>query len=105
MWCVKQIFIDISIEKSVAVATDLLSKNRLEFEEKKLDRYEGYPYHIKWSMLVTLTESGYTVLAMAHVMVKGRKAVIPPTKRYYDAIAKGYNRFGFDKAILEKSLK
>ena len=56
-------------------------------------------------MLVTLTESGYTVLAMAHVMVKGRKAAIPPTKRYYDAIAKGYNRFGFDKAILEKSLK
>ena len=77
-----------------------------EADERNLDRYEGYPnYYIKRSMPVTLTESGNTVLAMAYVMAEGRKAAIPPTRSYYDTIAEGYDRFGFDKAILEKALK
>ena len=77
-----------------------------EADERNLDRYEGYPdYYIKRSMPVTLTEFGNTVLAMVYVMAEGRKAAIPPAKYYYDTIAEDYDRFGFDKTILEKALK
>ena len=78
-----------------------------EADERNLDRDEGYPhyYYIKRSVPVTLSETGRTVLAMVYVMAEGRKATIPPTRSYYYTIAEGYDRFGFDKTILEKALK
>ena len=57
------------------------------------------------STKVTMTDTGETVTAMAYVMTRGRKASVPPAKHYYDVIAEGYDRFGFDKAVLEKALK
>ena len=75
-------------------------------DERNLDRYEGYPfYYIKKNLEVTLTDTDEKVSAMVYVMTKGRKASVPPTKHYYDIIAEGYDRFGFDKAVLEKALK
>lgn len=75
-------------------------------DERNLDRYEGYPfYYIKKNIEVTFTDTDEKVSAMVYVMTKGRKASVPPTKHYYDIIAEGYDRFGFDKAVLEKALK
>ena len=75
-------------------------------DEKSLDRYEGYPfYYIKKDVEVTMSETGKKTTAMVYVMTKGRKASVPPAKHYYDIIAEGYDRFGFNKAILEKALK
>lgn len=75
-------------------------------DERSLDRYEGYPfYYIKKDLEVTMSDTGETVTAMAYVMTRGRKASVPPAKHYYDVIAEGYDRFGFDKAVLEKALK
>lgn len=75
-------------------------------DERNLDRYEGYPfYYIKKNLEVTFIDTDEKVSAMVYVMTKGRKASVPPTKHYYDIIAEGYDRFGFDKAVLEKALK
>lgn len=75
-------------------------------DERSLDRYEGYPsYYIKKDLEVTVLETGETVTAMVYLMTKGRKAAVPPAKYYYDIIAEGYERFGFNKAILEKALR
>ena len=75
-------------------------------DERSLDRYEGYPfYYIKKDLEVAMSDTGETVTAMAYVMTRGRKASVPPAKHYYDVIAEGYDRFGFDKAVLEKALK
>ena len=77
-----------------------------EADERNLDRYEGFPhYYIKRSVPVTLSETGRTVLAMVYVMAQGRKAAKPPTRSYYNTIAEGYDRFGFDKTIFEKALQ
>lgn len=74
-------------------------------DEHNLDRYEGYPfYYIKKNLEVKRTDTGEKVKAMVYVMAKGRKASVPPTKHYYDIIAEGYDRFGFDKSVLEKAL-
>ena len=73
---------------------------------KSLDRYEGYPfYYIKKDLEVIMCETGEKTTAMVYIMTKGRKAAMPPAKHYYDIIAEGYDRFGFDKAVLEKALK
>ena len=75
-------------------------------DERSLDRYEGYPsYYIKKDLEVTVLETGETVTAMVYLMTKGRKAAVPPAKYYYDIIAEGYERFGFNKAVLEKALR
>ena len=75
-------------------------------DERNLDRYEGYPfYYIKKNLEITFTDTDEKVSAMVYVMTKGRKASVPPAKHYYDIIAEGYDRFGFDKAVLEKALK
>ena len=75
-------------------------------DERNLDRYEGYPsYYIKKDLEVTITDTGEKVTAMAYVMATGRKAAVPPARHYYDIIAEGYNRFGFDKTVLEKALR
>ena len=75
-------------------------------DERNLDRYEGYPfYYIKKNLEVTMTETGENVTAMAYVMTRGRKAAVPPAKHYYDIISEGYERFGFDKAVLEQALR
>lgn len=75
-------------------------------DERNLDRYEGFPsYYVKRDLEVTINETEETATAMVYVMAKGKKASVPPAKYYYDIIAEGYERFGFDKAILEKALK
>lgn len=71
-------------------------------DERSLDRYEGYPSYYRKEML-EVEVNGKKVDAMVYIM-NTRKESIPPTY-YYNVLEKGYERFGFDKSILEKALE
>lgn len=93
------------IEPCVGSSVPVLVWEINPLDERNLDRYEGYPfYYIKKNLEVKRTDTGEKVKAMVYVMAKGRKASVPPTKHYYDLIAEGYDRFGFDKSVLERAL-
>lgn len=67
-------------------------------DEKKLDRYEGYPiYYIKKHFCMEL--NGQTVHAMAYIMTEGRGLELP-TKTYLNTIAEGYETFEIDTEFL-----
>ena len=71
-------------------------------DERSLDRYEGYPSYYRKEML-EVEVNGKKVDAMVYIM-NTRKESIPPTY-YYNVLYNGYERFGFDKRILEKALE
>ena len=77
-------------------------------DEAALDRYEGYPaYYIKKDIDVTMTDldgnNPQEVTAMVYVMTKGHGLRLP-WRGYYEVLEEGYERFGFDKKILEQAL-
>ena len=77
-------------------------------DEKRLDKYEGWPkYYIKKNLSVTVTpfNSGerFECGAMVYVMAKNFK-IAQPMKEYYKLLETGYERFNFDKNILYKAL-
>ena len=77
-------------------------------DEAALDHYEGYPtYYIKKDVGVTMTDldgnNPQEVSAMAYVMTKGH-GLQRPWRGYYEVLEEGYERFGFDKKILEHAL-
>lgn len=78
-------------------------------DERNLDRYEGFPnYYHKKTMPVNVRFFGTRwhkpVNAMVYIMNGGR-AVEMPSVSYYDTIAEGYRRFGFNPRILREALK
>ncbi|MBQ9664588.1 MAG: gamma-glutamylcyclotransferase [Oscillospiraceae bacterium] len=80
-----------------------------EKDETALDWYEGYPnYYRKETVPVTMTDlngkNPREVEAMVYIMNSGSN-LITPSKGYYDIIADGYDRFGFDKGILERAFE
>ena len=77
-------------------------------DERALDRYEGYPaYYIKKDVGITMTDldgkNPKEVTAMVYVMTKGHGLRLP-WRGYYEVLEEGYERFGFDKKILEQAL-
>ena len=78
-------------------------------DEKALDRYEGYPrfyQKIQMEMEVHNLLNGQPVgkvPAFVYVMDNTRPLGMP-TQYYLDVCAEGYERFGFDLAILERAL-
>ena len=79
-----------------------------ELDEKSLDIYEGYPhYYTKQDMKVTMTDlqgrHPKKITAMVYIMVKDHKPHLP-TQSYYDVLAEGYRRFGFNSYLLELAL-
>ena len=79
-----------------------------ERDEKNLDLYEGYPhYYVKRQMGVTMTDldgkNPRQVNAMVYVMTEGH-SVRMPMKGYYEVLAEGYERFGFNTYQLELAL-
>ena len=77
-------------------------------DERSLDVYEGYPnYYVKQNVEISMTELDGTnqqkVTAMIYVMVERHQAGIP-FQSYYDGMVKDYERFGFDKRILQEAL-
>ena len=78
-------------------------------DEVNLDHYEGYPaYYIKKDLDIAMTgldgENPEEATAMVYVM-KGEHTLRPPWVSYYGVLEEGYERFGFDKKILEQALK
>lgn len=66
-----------------------------EVDEKRLDKYEG------------VHKSSYTKKylpeGMVYIMAKKRKIEVP-TQEYLGKIESGYDKFGFDKEILNKAV-
>ena len=77
-------------------------------DEKRLDLYEGFPeYYFKRNMGVEMPglngKKPRKVKAMVYIMSEGPE-LQAPSEAYYDIIAEGYERFGFDRGILEAAL-
>jgi hypothetical protein len=81
-----------------------------ERDERHLDAYEGYPsYYTKRILDVTMTDfkgkNPQEIQAMVYVMTDSHNKLIPPMKGYYDVLAKGYERFGFNQTMLRNALR
>jgi len=81
-----------------------------ERDERHLDAYEGYPsYYTKRILDVTMTDfkgkNPKEIQAMVYVMTDSHNKLIPPMKGYYDVLAKGYERFGFNQTMLRNALR
>jgi gamma-glutamylcyclotransferase (GGCT)/AIG2-like uncharacterized protein YtfP len=72
-------------------------------DEHSLDRYEGFPtfYYKEW---MELDFNGEKVQGMVYMMDQDRK-LGQPSHHYFKTLEDAYERFGFDKAILEKALE
>ncbi|MDE6781042.1 MAG: gamma-glutamylcyclotransferase [Ruminococcus sp.] len=78
-------------------------------DEKRLDRYEGYPafyYKTEMKLPVKFLKTGETktVTAFVYIMHEDRKTGIP-SETYTGTCAIGYMNFGFDMEFLDKALK
>lgn len=79
-----------------------------ELDEKSLDIYEGYPnYYTKQEMNLTMRDRNWKnpreITAMVYIMTGDRKIAVP-AKSYYDVLAEGYERFGFNGYLLWTAL-
>ena len=89
-----------SIEKYEGYEVPVLIWDIQPDDERSLDRYEGYPSYYRKEMLEVEVE-GQKLEAMVYIMNTKKESM--PSPYYYDVLAKGYDRFGFDKKILEKA--
>lgn len=98
-----------NVEKHKGAKVPALIWDISEKDEKRLDRYEGYPkYYIKKSADVRMTDLNgkktKKISAMLYVM-NGKPDKARPTWDYYNTIAEGYHRFGFDGIFLLQALE
>ena len=76
-----------------------------KWDEKSLDRYEGYPtYYVKETVPVTLS-NGKIIDAVVYVMADNRKGICRPYKDYFGVIEDGYNDNGIDVNALYEALE
>lgn len=93
-----------TIERWNGVDTPVLVWEISEDDEKRLDRYEGYPtYYVKETVPV-LMDNGETVKAMVYIMTEIQKNGVP-TLGYVGTIWEGYEAFGFDTDVIVDALK
>ena len=101
-----------TIEKRKKFYTPVLVWKISEQDEKNLDRYEGFPrFYNKKNLKVAVTsldgEDLGEVSAMVYIMtpeaVEARKVKPLPSEHYFSILVNGYEEFGFDIKILEKS--
>ena len=101
-----------TIEKRKKFYTPVLVWKISEQDEKNLDRYEGFPrFYNKKNLKVAVTsldgEDLGEVSAMVYIMtpeaVEARKVKPLPSEHYFSILVNGYEDFGFDIKILEKS--
>lgn len=71
-------------------------------DEMSLDRYEGYPSYYRKEML-DVEVNGEILNAMVYIMNTNGES--KPSDMYYNVLKQGYERFGFNKRILEKALE
>lgn len=70
-------------------------------DEKRLDRYEGYPIHYQ-KHTVTVEVNGEIVEAMYYSKPETER-VNPPCDHYVAALWESYEHFGFDLEILKRA--
>lgn len=90
-----------SIEKYEGYKVPILIWEIQPEDEKSLDRYEGYPSYYRKEML-DVEANGKTINAMVYIMNTNKEHI--PSDYYYRVLEQGYERFGFDKNILEQAL-
>lgn len=71
-------------------------------DERSLDIYEGYPSYYRKEML-KVKVNDQKIDAMVYIMNTNKES--RPMTSYYNVLDQGYERFGFDKKILEKALE
>ena len=102
-----------TIKKSDKYSTPVLVWKISANDEKRLDRYEGFPkFYVKKNLKVSVTGLDGNDLgelkAMVYIMsaeaMKMRTPHSTPSSQYYSILHDGYNDFGFDKEILKEAL-
>lgn len=73
-------------------------------DEKRLDRYEGFPNFYYKKEIEVETENGEKILGMVYIMHEERELGLP-TEFYYKILLKAYLKFGFDEKILNDALE
>ena len=91
-----------SIERCEGYEVPVLIWDIQPQDERSLDRYEGYPSYYRKEML-KVEVNGRMLDAMVYIMNTNKESI--PSPYYYNVLEKGYERFGFDKNILEKALE
>ena len=73
-------------------------------DEKKLDRYEGFPSFYYKKKIAVATSDGKKILGMVYIMHEERTLGLP-TEFYYNVLRDAYEKFHFDLKILEDALE
>lgn len=97
-----------TIERSEGDYVPLLVWEITRKDEKSLDCYEGYPhYYRKRKLKVVMTdmagENAREITGMVYIMTENGEGG-RPARSYYNLLAEGYKRFGFDPEILVRGL-
>lgn len=90
-----------SIERKQGYQVPVLIWDIQPEDERSLDRYEGYPSYYRKEMLKVKVKD-QIIDAMIYIMNTNKES--QPGQFYYNVLDQGYERFGFDKRILEKAL-
>ncbi len=99
----------LTIEKKEGSSVPVLVWKITEYDEARLDRYEGYPaFYYKDTMNVEVFSllgdvSLGCVDAIIYIMHEERKLGLP-SLHYYEVCLDGYAHFGFDPSFLENAL-
>lgn len=98
-----------TIEENKEKNTPVLVWEISQEDEKRLDRYEGYPaYYYKKELPVTVfpIEGGepMELTAMVYIMTEGHERR-EPMPSYYEVLEQGYREFHFPMHILEHALR
>lgn len=72
-------------------------------DEKRLDRYEGFPTFYYKKDVKVQTGNG-TITGLVYIMHEDRHCGMP-FPWYYEQMDQDYQKFGFDRAILKKALE
>jgi gamma-glutamylcyclotransferase (GGCT)/AIG2-like uncharacterized protein YtfP len=71
-------------------------------DEKRLDRYEGFPTFYYKKDVKVQTENG-TITGLVYIMHEDRHCGVP-FPWYYEQMDRDYRKFGFDRTLLKKAL-
>lgn len=99
-----------TIEQDANCTVPVLVYRISEYDEALLDRCEGYPRHYYkryFQLSVRSLEDGKLIGkksgCMAYVLHEDR-LLGEPAMEYFDLLREGYERWGFDAAVLDKAL-
>jgi gamma-glutamylcyclotransferase (GGCT)/AIG2-like uncharacterized protein YtfP len=91
-----------TIEEHTGSAVPVLLWEISEADERKLDRYEGWPSHY-YKQDVQIFLDGKMVTAMVYIMVPRPLAM--PSEWYFKTIQRGYDDCRFSHSAINKALR